>query len=202
MNRHERATAQRAALGRRIRSYRLALGLTSRDVAAHVQTGRTQMTSIESNTADVTTGVLIDVAEAVGLAVVLAADHHLPLLDLTSAEVDAVREVLAREVDAHTARRVPDVASALAKLNAERPAPRRPRPGRIVVATGQIWQSRDPRPGRQHLRRVVDIGDSFAFATLVRCDETGRITDDARRRRVRLHGGQIPGHDYIGEASA
>jgi transcriptional regulator with XRE-family HTH domain len=85
-----RAIPERRALGRRIRAHRLALGLASRDVAAHIGSSHSQMTSIETTSQDVLVGTLIDVAAAVGLQVALAADHHLPLLDLTADEVQAL----------------------------------------------------------------------------------------------------------------
>ncbi len=88
-----RAIPQRQAIGRRVRSYRLALGLTSRDVAAHVHMGHHQMTSVETASQDVLLGTLVDIAEAVGLNVALAAEHHLPLLDLTADEVAALADI-------------------------------------------------------------------------------------------------------------
>ena len=90
MPRQSRAVPQRQALGRRIRAHRLALGLTSRDVAAHIGTSHSRMTSLECATQDGYVGTLIDVADALGLDVALVAEHHLPLLDLTAAEVDAL----------------------------------------------------------------------------------------------------------------
>ncbi|RKR92815.1 helix-turn-helix protein [Micromonospora pisi] len=87
MNRQPRAVQQRKALGRRIRAHRLALGFTSRDVAAQVGTSHSRMTGIETVNQDVLSGTLIDVAEVVGLHVALVGDHHLPLLELTAAEV-------------------------------------------------------------------------------------------------------------------
>lgn len=100
-NREPRAVEQRRTLGRRVRSYRLALGLTSRDVAAHVNMGHHQMTSIETAVQDVLSGTLIDVAEAVGLDVALVAEHHLPLLDLTADEIDEL--IVTARVMANTA---------------------------------------------------------------------------------------------------
>lgn len=108
-----RAVAQRQALGRRIRAHRLALGLTSRDVAAHIGTSHAVMTSIETTSQDVCVGTLIDAADAVGLNVALAADHHLPLLDLSAAEVAAL--VTAAVLDSGTCPN-PELLSALDKL--------------------------------------------------------------------------------------
>ncbi|MFI2667903.1 helix-turn-helix domain-containing protein [Micromonospora carbonacea] len=85
-----RAQPQRAALGRRLRAHRLALGLTSREIATHIGSSHSQMTSIETTKQDVLVGTLIAAAEAVGLNVALAGDHHLPLLALTAAEVRAL----------------------------------------------------------------------------------------------------------------
>ncbi|MFF0823032.1 helix-turn-helix domain-containing protein [Micromonospora haikouensis] len=85
-----RAHTQRQALGRRLRAHRLARGLTQADVMTHTRTGKAQMYSAENAAQDVTTGTLIDIAAAVGLHVALAGDHHLPLLDLTAAEVQAL----------------------------------------------------------------------------------------------------------------
>ena len=90
MPRQTRALPQRQALGRRIRAHRLALGLTSRDVAAHIGTSHSRMTSLECATQDGYVGTLIDVADALGLDVALVAEHHLPLLDLTAAEIQAI----------------------------------------------------------------------------------------------------------------
>ena len=62
-------------------------------------TGKAQMYSVESGNRDVLTGTLIDVAAAVGLEVALAAEHHLPLLELTAAEVAALVSAADRYAD-------------------------------------------------------------------------------------------------------
>lgn len=88
--RNGRALPQRQAIGRRVRAYRMALSITGRDVCQHTGAGKAQLYAIETATADVFTGTLIDVAATVGLNVALAADHHLPLLDLSAAETRAL----------------------------------------------------------------------------------------------------------------
>jgi transcriptional regulator with XRE-family HTH domain len=88
--RSPRAVERRRRLGHRLRAYRYALGLTARDVAAHIGAGHGQITAVETARQDVYVGTLVDVADAVGLEVALAAAHHLPLLDLTAAEVEAL----------------------------------------------------------------------------------------------------------------
>lgn len=85
-----RAVDERRAIGRRLRAYRIALGLTNRDLAEHTSASKGQVYAAESATTDIVTGTLIDLAAAVGLRVALAADYHLPLLNLTADEVDAL----------------------------------------------------------------------------------------------------------------
>ena len=114
-----RAVAQRQALGRRLRAHRLALGLTTKDIAAHIGCGTYQVSSIETVCRDVLTGTLIDVAAAVGLEVGLVASYHLPLLDLTAHETDVL--ILAAKAYANTSK-APTLAalrSALDKLTKE-----------------------------------------------------------------------------------
>lgn len=113
MPRTVRAVAQRRALGRRIRAYRLALGLTIRDLAAHTDCGHGQMGRVENATQDVFLGTLIDVAEAVGLDVALVPEYLLPLLGLTAGELAAL--VTAAVLDSGTCPN-PELLSALDKL--------------------------------------------------------------------------------------
>lgn len=95
MSRNDRAHTRRRQLGRRIRAHRMALDLTIRDICHHIHTGKAQIHAVEGANTDVLTGTLIDVAAAVGLEVALAADHHLPLLDLTADEIRAITTNLA-----------------------------------------------------------------------------------------------------------
>lgn len=90
MYRPPRAVEQRRALGRTLRAHRMALGFTVRQVMARIGTGKGQMQAIESGNSDIVVGTLIDVAAVYGLHVALAADHHLPLLELTRAETLAL----------------------------------------------------------------------------------------------------------------
>ncbi|MGC5033053.1 helix-turn-helix domain-containing protein [Micromonospora sp. DT229] len=97
--RNDRAQAERLTLGRQIRAHRIARGLTQPDIQQRVGTGKAQMYAIEHASSDVLTGTLIDVAAAVGLEVALAGEHHLPLLDLTAAEVAALIHAAAAHAD-------------------------------------------------------------------------------------------------------
>lgn len=123
MNRHPRAAAQRSALGRKLRAHRMALGWTVRGVRDHVGTGKPQMQAVETADHDVMLGTLVDIAAVYGLNVALAGDHHLPLLELSAAEVVTL---LAAACDADA--RLPAgelrdrAAAALAELGAAPPA--------------------------------------------------------------------------------
>ncbi|MEU7590606.1 helix-turn-helix transcriptional regulator [Micromonospora sp. NPDC049230] len=86
-DRHPRGVEQRRALGRQLRAHRQASDLTLRQVKDHVGTGKPQMQALETGTQDVLLGTAIDIAAVYGLHLVLAGDHHLPLLNLSSAEV-------------------------------------------------------------------------------------------------------------------
>lgn len=90
IGRNTRGLEQRRAIGRKLRAYRQVSGLTIRQVKNFLGTGKPQMQAIETADHDVLLGTAIDIAGVYGLTVVLAGDHHLPLLDLSSAEVVAL----------------------------------------------------------------------------------------------------------------
>lgn len=113
MARNDRAVDRRRQLGRRIRAHRLALNLTVADINTHTGTSKSQVYAVEAAHTDVYAGTLIDVAASVGLDIALAADHHLPLLDLTADEIHAIATNLAGGASDD-----PLLRSALAKLTA------------------------------------------------------------------------------------
>ena len=116
-----RAVDQRQAIGQRLRAYRLAHGYTNRGLADRIGCGTYQVTSVETVCRDVLLGTAIELAEAVGLRLVLADDFHLPLLDLTADEIDA----LVTEAEANPCRLLidPHLRSALDKLTTTEETP-------------------------------------------------------------------------------
>ena len=194
MSTRARAVPEREALGRRIRAYRIALGLTSRDIAAHTGTGKATLYALDTASKDVYAGTLIDVAAAVGLNVTLAADHHMPLLDLSADEVDVIREALARELDVHGVHRLPGAASALAKLNNQPTPSRRRAAGTGRVESGQVWRNRDPRRGGR-LVRVEFTNDSHAICLPIL--DSGEPDRSRRKSTVQISGGRLAKHDLV-----
>ncbi|MDG4799032.1 helix-turn-helix transcriptional regulator [Micromonospora sp. WMMD980] len=86
----DRSLPVRADIGDAIREGRHALGMTQRQFAAISGIRQCSVSYIERATRDILASTLIDAAATVGLHVALAAQQHLPLLQLTPAEARAV----------------------------------------------------------------------------------------------------------------
>jgi transcriptional regulator with XRE-family HTH domain len=91
--------------------HRLAHGLTQRDIAAHFGDQQSNVQTIETMGRRPVLPTFVSYAWALDLDVALVAEHHLPLLQLTVDEIDAIRRALMqRPITA------PHVSSALDKL--------------------------------------------------------------------------------------
>ena len=110
-----RSLHDRQHLGAHIRDARNRLGMTQRDFADIAGIRQCSVSYIENGTRDILASTLIDAAATVGLDVALVAEHHLPLLDLTADEVDAVVDALTVLVE-NDSLIGPLVATALDKL--------------------------------------------------------------------------------------
>ena len=82
--------ADRQRLGEQLRTARTRLGMTQQDLADIAGIWQCRITPIETASTDIMLSGLVDTAAAVGRRVALVAEHHLPLLDLTAAEVAAI----------------------------------------------------------------------------------------------------------------
>ncbi|MFI1197725.1 helix-turn-helix domain-containing protein [Micromonospora sp. NPDC020750] len=85
-----RSHPTRQHLGQQIRNRRNALGLTQREAAAMIGISQCSVTYIELASRDVLTSSLIDLAAVVDRHLAVAAEHHLPLLDLTEVEIESL----------------------------------------------------------------------------------------------------------------
>ena len=108
-----RSLHDRQHLGAHIRDARNRLGMTQRDFADIAGIRQCSVSYIENGTRDILASTLIDAAATVGLDVALVAEHHLPLLDLTAAEIRAL--VIAAAIWAEN-EGDPDLHAALDKL--------------------------------------------------------------------------------------
>lgn len=113
MSRTNRAEAERRRLGRRIAVERLTLGLSQRDLAAHLHTRQGVISAVETGGRNYLIGTVIDIAGAVELDLALVAAHQLPLLDLTADETRALLTAAALWADNADD---PDLTSAMNKL--------------------------------------------------------------------------------------
>ena len=86
----QRSLPDRQLLGARIRDARNQLGMNQRDFATIAGFRQCSVSYIENATRDVLASTLVDAAATVGLEVALVREYHLPLLDLTAAEVEAL----------------------------------------------------------------------------------------------------------------
>lgn len=86
----EQARTTRITLCRRLALERLIRGLSQDDIARHIGAQQTLISYLETGRRNPYLETVIAVAEALGLHLALVADHHLPLLDLTAAQVAAL----------------------------------------------------------------------------------------------------------------
>lgn len=86
----KRSLPDRQHLGATIRDARNRLGMTQRHFADIAGIRQCSVSYIENASRDILASTLIDAAATVGLTVALAAEHHLPLLDLTADEIGAL----------------------------------------------------------------------------------------------------------------
>ena len=107
------AEARARQLCNRLAIERIARGLTQRDMAAHFGDQQGNVQVIETMKRRPVLPTFISYAWALGLEVALVGEHHLPLLDLTEAEVEAL---LAGARVIAAADRRPILLSALDKL--------------------------------------------------------------------------------------
>ncbi|MGX4657079.1 helix-turn-helix domain-containing protein [Micromonospora sp. SCSIO 07396] len=110
-----RSHPTRQHLGQQIRDRRNALGITQRQAADMIGISQCSVTYIELASRDVLTSSLIDLAAVVGRHLAVVAEHHLPLLALTPAEIRAVADCVEGWLDLGDD---PTLRSALSKLTA------------------------------------------------------------------------------------
>ncbi|MFG1776632.1 hypothetical protein ACGFIG_09405 [Micromonospora sp. NPDC049048] len=82
--------ARARQLCNRLALQRLVLGLTQRDLAAHLGDQQGNVQVLETAKRRPLLPTFISYAWALGLDVALVAEHHLPLLDLTADEIRAI----------------------------------------------------------------------------------------------------------------
>ncbi|MGW9196074.1 helix-turn-helix domain-containing protein [Micromonospora chersina] len=87
----ERTLTDRQRIGHTIRAARTALGMSQRDLAAIADVRQCRVSYVETAGSDPLLSTVIDLAAGTGRRLVVAAGHHLPLLDLTADEIEALR---------------------------------------------------------------------------------------------------------------
>ena len=89
-----RSLPDRQHLGQQLRDARNTIGLSQRQVAAMTGIRQCSVSYVETAGRDVLLSGVLDMAAACGRVVVVAADYHLPLLDLDLPDVASLTDLV------------------------------------------------------------------------------------------------------------
>ena len=103
-----RSLPDRQAIGEQLRELRNAVGFNQRQVADMVGFSQCSVSYIERAYRDVLLSTAVDLAAVYGRHLVVAADYHLPLLDLTADEIVALVQAAGWWADAAAAEAIRD----------------------------------------------------------------------------------------------